>query len=210
MEANNFDKVAPYYDALVNLIFGKTLKRAQSTYLEQIEKGSSVLILGGGTGWILKEILTIQSDAQISYLEKSKKMLRLSKSKVNDVLLHKVEFIHADFEQWQTTGKYDYIVCNFFLDVFKEEKLTDIIIPKIQSALKQEGKLLVSDFEQNETATHRLLLRTMHWFFWVVAKLESNKLANIDAALTSQYFAKDMESSFRKGSVFSCVYSITS
>jgi ubiquinone/menaquinone biosynthesis C-methylase UbiE len=61
MKNKNFDFIAPYYDFLSKLIFGKRLRIAQTSLLSKIPRHQRILLVGGGTGWILPELLQICS-----------------------------------------------------------------------------------------------------------------------------------------------------
>ena len=54
MDLNQFDLVAPFYDALSRLVFGDQIVKSQTHFLHQVQKDDQVLILGGGTGQIFE------------------------------------------------------------------------------------------------------------------------------------------------------------
>jgi tRNA (cmo5U34)-methyltransferase len=52
--ARGFDRLAPFYDSLARLIIGKGIKQSQLHFLNHLRgQNQGVLVLGGGTGWIL-------------------------------------------------------------------------------------------------------------------------------------------------------------
>jgi ubiquinone/menaquinone biosynthesis C-methylase UbiE len=53
---NNYDRIARIYDKLSRMVFGKSIVRAQQSILPFITTPARMLIVGGGTGWILEEI----------------------------------------------------------------------------------------------------------------------------------------------------------
>ena len=68
--ASNYDNSAAFYDQLSQMVFGKALIRAQLYLLQQVPPNSTVLIVGGGTGWILEELSNIHySGLAITYVE---------------------------------------------------------------------------------------------------------------------------------------------
>jgi len=203
MNSNDFDKVAPFYDRLAGLIFGKSIKKAQTEYLHLIKPDSKILILGGGTGWILKEILTRQPEVEISYVEKSTQMIELAKTACPN---YNVEFVSLPFEEWQTEEKFDFIICNFFLDVFQSQKLKNQIIPKIKRLIAENGRLLVADFQVNPLIYQKILLRAMHIFFGLLSNLESQKLVDLNQLLISNGLKESSAYYFFKGMIFSRVY----
>ena len=53
----NYNKIAPVYDMLSRLVFGKAIVNAQRRLLPGLPRGEyRLLIVGGGTGWILDEL----------------------------------------------------------------------------------------------------------------------------------------------------------
>ena len=226
-EVNNFDRIAPIYDLLAKLVFGNALKRAQTEFLHLIQPNSKVLVLGGGTGWIIQEILNREKSVEIFYLEKSQKMIEIAQQKVREEDLSKIRFIWSDIESWNSNDvlvgentnkgkedresyqKYDAILCNFFLDVFEEEKLKRIVLPKIKGLLSDTGVLLASDF-QNTSGAHSFwqkpLLWVMHQFFGIFCGLESQKLSDIPDLLEEADFKPEDEKAYFGGVVFSRMY----
>ena len=91
---NNFDSVARIYDGLSNLIFGKAIRRAQTAYLSDIRPGANVLVLGGGTGWLLSELSKVNPTCKVWYIDASAKMIELSKEATRNAA-HETVFIHG-------------------------------------------------------------------------------------------------------------------
>jgi ubiquinone/menaquinone biosynthesis C-methylase UbiE len=64
-------------------------------YLDKIPAGSNVLILGGGTGWILSELKKINPTCRVYYIEASAKMLELAKARFVTPPSNDIFFIHG-------------------------------------------------------------------------------------------------------------------
>jgi tRNA (cmo5U34)-methyltransferase len=77
----SFNTIAPFYDFLVRLVFQQRLQEAQESLLVQIPEKGRVLILGGGTGWVLTRLLELKPEVSIVYVEVSEKMLALSQQR---------------------------------------------------------------------------------------------------------------------------------
>ena len=94
MPSSSFSLVAPFYDQLAYLVFGRAIKISTTkNYKIYTAPESQVLIIGGGTGWILKELLQQTSCKSIVYLEASDKMLHkaqqlISKKDIADIILN--------------------------------------------------------------------------------------------------------------------------
>lgn len=205
MNSNDFDRVAPFYDSLAGLVFGKAIKKAQTKYLHLIKPNHKILILGGGTGWIIDEILNRQPTVEITYIEKSTQMIELAKKVSPNPT---IKFFNCPFEEWRSEDKFDFVLSNFFLDVFQGPKLEDQIIPKIKSLIVKNGGLLVADFQGSQSIWQKLLLWTMHRFFALSSNLESKRLIDLNGLVVSNGFRETSVSYHFEEMIFSRVFEL--
>ena len=178
----NFDSVAWCYDFLAQLVFGSNIKRSQLVLLNHIKNNSKVLIIGGGTGWIIKELLAVKQVLQIDYVDSSLKMLDKARS-INSMHTNTlVKFIHGDENAVQQDAYYDVVLACYFFDLFPLDRLEDIVF-KLTNSLKRDGSMLVADFMLNAKSTivQRLLLKVMYLFFNVLCSVEAKSLAPLAA-----------------------------
>ena len=118
---NNYDKIANQYDFLSKVVFLKSQVQAQVNQLKYIPEKSSILIVGGGTGWILEELAKVHpSGLDIVYVEISQKMIALSKTR--DVGNNNVEFVHLGIEDFKTDLLFDAILTPFLFDNFVKNR----------------------------------------------------------------------------------------
>ena len=195
---NNFNFVAPFYDDLVQLVFGRTLYQASIHDLARIPANSKILVLGGGTG----KLLTYLRESHVAYVEKAGKMIDKARERKG---IGTVDFIRDDFLSWQTDQQFDVVICPFFLDVFTLKNLEQVLI-KIRSLTTQDGKLIVTDFQQTDRIRHRILLKLMHWFFRITVRLEGRELAPINDCALKAGFEQKSYKTFREAFIFSSVY----
>ncbi|WP_231459068.1 MULTISPECIES: class I SAM-dependent methyltransferase [unclassified Pedobacter] len=164
--AENYDKIAKYYDKLSRFIFAKAQVNAQINQLHYISKGSKLLIVGGGTGWILEEISKIHSSGlTIVYIELSKKMIILSKSRNRKQ--NRVEFIHQSIEDYDTRHSFDFILTPFLFDNFSRQQ-APLVFDKLHHFLKNNGKWFMVDFTLEYKSGQwwkSLMLKSMYLFF---------------------------------------------
>lgn len=197
MAVNDFDRITPFYDRLAKLVFGDKLIKAQVHFMNLVQPQHRVLIIGGGTGHLLEEISLCD---RIDYVEKSEAMLRrAAKRKAN----HSINFHHTDFLEFEPETEFDFVICPFFLDCFKEERLK-IVLEKIKSVLAPDGTLVVTDFQK--TNGNSLLLKLMHTFFKFTTHLESNTLSDIHTAVISSRFECINEIFLHRNQLFSRLY----
>lgn len=186
----NFDFVTPYYDALARLIFGRRLQRAQAVFLHRILPGASVLMVGGGTGWLLGPVLKrcqpkpgspgpSSRPGHLIYLESSAGMLdRASRRMVQKPLVGSVEFRLGDETALRPDEQFDVVLTPFVLDLFHEETLRTNLIRRLANVLRPGGLLLVTDFVQSPVWWHNALIRAMIRFFRLTAGIETRQLAD--------------------------------
>ncbi|WP_332369451.1 class I SAM-dependent methyltransferase [Spirosoma telluris] len=107
----NFDWIAPVYDTLAFIVFGHRLKQAQVVFLNRIPPTASVLIVGGGSGWLLEQILRKREPKQVVYLETSAQMLALASQRiVRKALVGSVDFRVGDETSLQPDERFDVIL----------------------------------------------------------------------------------------------------
>ncbi|MBE9460838.1 class I SAM-dependent methyltransferase [Dyadobacter subterraneus] len=184
----DFDGVARPYDFISRLVFGDALVRAQVSLLSQILPDSSILIVGGGTGWILEEITKIhESGLEIIYVESSPKMIELSKKR--SCKNNTVNFITARIEDYQTEKLFDIIITPFFFDLFKKDKIK-FLFSGLNEKLRKDGLWFYTDFIPSKYQTkiwQKLLLKTMYLFFGILSKVEAFELVNMDFYFAEKY-----------------------
>lgn len=177
---NNYDPIAGNYDLLSRLVFRQNLILSQTCLLKHIPAGSNVLIVGGGTGWILEESAKIHSSGlSITYVEISEKMILLAKKR--DSKQNKVYFINKAVEEFVTTEKYDIILTAFLFDNFEDEK-AKLIFNNLSTLLHDRGKWLFADFhiDKKSSQWQKLLLKLMLNFFRVICNIEARELIQMD------------------------------
>ncbi|GAB3497243.1 hypothetical protein GCM10027341_17320 [Spirosoma knui] len=175
----NFDWIAPVYDALAFVVFGRRLQRAQTVYLNDIPSGLSVLIVGGGSGWLLEQLLVRCKPERVVYLELSGQMVaRASRRMLRKALPGTVDFRVGDETALRPDERFDLILTPFLLDLFEESTLQTQLIPRLQESLAPSGRWVVTDFVQPPAWWQKVLLWSMIRFFRLTAGIETRKLAN--------------------------------
>jgi len=186
---SGFDFLAPLYDSLARLVFGKSIVDSQTYYLEKIPQGSRVLILGGGTGWLLEELQKRSPSCTVWYIEVSKKMIQRASQRD---LKSEVHFIHGTEESIPTHQKFDVVITNFYLDLFSEKTLTGVV-QRISSHMTTSSCWIVTDFIQGGKWWHKLMLNMMYLFFKFVCDIEANQLPEWIVQLRSQGWTQGTE-----------------
>ena len=200
----NFNNSAWFYDRLSRVVYGKALVNAQRFLLQYIPANANVLIVGGGTGWILEEITKIQpSGLAITYAEIAEKMMALSKRRhAGD---NQVVFINEAIENADLNLGFDIVITPFLLDNFTEAELQEIF-NSMHSLLNPGGLWLNSSFQLTGKWWQAVLLKSMFLFFRMVCGVEASKLPNIKRQFSWHDYRLLEKQTFFNEFVLSTVY----
>lgn len=216
MRLPSFDAVAPIYDHLARLVFGKSIARAQTHFLNAIPANANVLVVGGGTGWIIRELLQNRCLNHIDYVEASMRMIHLAQRKYDVIRKQpnmnaqtQVNFIHGTEENLPQKIIYDAIITFFVLDTQSDAPLQKMM-SILYGRLKKPGVWLFADFKisrkKHERWWHQLLVSAMFLFFRLTCRLQNNKLPDYDLAFTKLELMKEKEKFFYGNLIISEVY----
>lgn len=177
---NNYDKIAKHYDSLSRLVFGKSQVAAQVNQLNNIKENSAILIVGGGTGWILEEIAKLHpSGLKITYVEISAQMLALSKTR--NCGKNEVFFSHSSIEDFSLEDHFDIILTPFLFDNFSSERC-NTVFQKLSYRLNKGGLWFLVDFTIQAKSGKwwkKLFLKVMYKFFGLISNVEANNLVDM-------------------------------
>lgn len=205
MAENSFDRIAWAYDSLAHLVFFGAIKRAQLSLLHKIPKNANLLIIGGGSGWILTELDRLGISISVDYIEASGQMLK--KTQQHQPFNHiKVSFIHGTQESIPVNAFYDVVITNFFLDVFSPANLPGVMA-HLDRYLNPVGKWIMTDFVDNGKWWQRLLVKIMYVFFRATTDLEGAQLLNFDTYFHHLGYNKSEQKSFFGRMIISRIYS---
>jgi ubiquinone/menaquinone biosynthesis C-methylase UbiE len=170
------------------MIFGRNIEQAQVCMLGYVPKGSSILIVGGGTGWILDKLSErCPQGLRIDYVEVSAQMTALSRKR--DCRENIVNFIDMPIEEFISDTSYDVIITPFIFDNFVEEKIK-IAFAKLDESLNVNGKWLFADFLYDKAKSplwQKFLLKVMYFFFRISTGIETQELVNMDKYFSVSY-----------------------
>lgn len=223
MKTRNWTKIgfnlwSSVYDCIAWLSFAGALQAATSDWLERLPSGRNVVILGGGTGWYLPDLLRRRTDIRITYIDMSQGMLDKA-VKVVQSSCHsdRVKFCCCSVFDHQAmcchtgscdTGPCDTVLAFFFLDMFRPHTIECLI----EAWRAKEGgpEWLVLDFNYPTHLPtgfrHRLwqwlaaaLVSAMYLLFRTTCGIEASKLPNLDAAFLKSGYAKSLTKDYCHG-----------
>lgn len=195
---NNFNRVSSYYDPLSRLIFGNSLRHSQILYLDDIPENGNVLILGGGTGWLLAELLRKKPSVNVWYVDAASAMIGLAKKKVSGLPHERIRFIHGTQDAIPAEVRFDAAITYFLMDLFTTPTVFDII-SKVKNALVPEGLWLMTDFVKTEKRWHRMLLKSMYYFFRHTSGVEAKELPPWEPLMLASGLSIEKEEFFYNG-----------
>jgi ubiquinone/menaquinone biosynthesis C-methylase UbiE len=203
----NYDPVASFYDLANRLIFGRAPMRAQSWLVSFVPARSSILIAGGGTGWILELLGMHQREGlKIDYVESSGKMLHRAIQR--NGYENQINYIYQPIERFSKEKKYDVIITPFLLDNFSDEELSGMFV-HLQDLLKPEGYWLFADFHKSQSSPwwQKSLLRVMYIFFRSFCRISASALPDFKKYFLQHQFklcaSKFLYSNFILAAVYS-------
>jgi len=204
-----FDRVAWCYDALAGLVFGSALKRAQQAALAGLPAGAPrVLVLGGGTGWVLTEVLRRRPAATVLYLEASANMLARAQARLaRDCprAAAQVEFRHGTQAALGPAERFDAVVTFFVLDCIARPELAPALA-QLRAAQQPESPWLLADFRPARRGWRRALLAAMYAFFQLTTGLRARELPDLELALAGLGLRPTGRSTFFGGAIEAVVF----
>jgi len=165
-----------------------------------------VLILGGGTGWILSELFKVNPTCRVWYVEASIKMLEKAKTRKEVSPSSQVFFLHGTERNLQQIGdvRFDAVIANFYFDLFTSTSLR-AVLENIKRSINPGSKLLVSEFVEGPRS-QRLLLFVMYQFFRWTCSLEASRLPDWQHELTRHRLTERHTKAFCNGFIKSSLY----
>ncbi|WP_448701155.1 class I SAM-dependent methyltransferase [Mucilaginibacter sp. AW1-3] len=190
----NYDNSARFYDKLSRMVYGKALVTSQVYLLQFIPPGASVLIVGGGTGWILEEITKLHpSGLKITYIEISAKMTALARGR--NVAGNQVTFINQPVEEVNSNENFDVIITPFLFDNFSELTMQKVFT-HLHAQLKPKGLWLFTDFQLTGKLWQSVLLKSMYYFFSILCGIETTTMPDIESQFVKYGYKKTAVKTF--------------
>ena len=204
-----FDRVAWCYDTLTRLVFGPALKRAQRAALVGLPLGAPhVLILGGGTGWILMEVLRQRPQATVLYLEASPNMLTRARARLVrecPQATTQVEFRHGTQTALGTADCFGVLITFFVLDCIALPELAGALA-QLRGSQRLGAPWLLADFRAAQRGWRWVLLRLMYTFFRLTTGLRAKELPDLPAALARLGLHPTRRQRFYAGAVEAAIF----
>ena len=194
----NCDGIAPYYQVIEHLSFGRYLERTRFAFLGEARTSRRAIVCGGGDGRFLARLLRVNLHVEVDFVDLSPKMVELAERRVagmGETFRKRVRFRVRDVREFEPrTDGYDLIVTHFFLDCFSEPELA-AIVACLGSWAVPGARWIVSDFREAAGPVGRLwtraVIRGLYAAFRFTTGLLVTRLPNYAAALGREgYFQR--------------------
>ena len=187
-----FDFLSPMYNKISQAFFGKSLINSQKYFIPNLKKAKSVLILGGGTGEILADLMKFQISEYYYYLDISQGMIDRSEKLISEKFIENINQVRFDCGSYQNISvhpPFDLVITPYFLDCFKEKEVENVI-NLLHSKLADGGEWLFVDFNVSNKSfiskiSSYLIIKFLYLFFNVLCRINVYQLPNF-----SKYFSE--------------------
>jgi|GEM_PF-457232 len=203
---DKYNLIAPIYGPLASLILGKRFHRSKWAFLEIIQPGDTVWLIGGGTGVTLPDILKrCGKKGKVIYMEASVKMLEKAKARIHSNLKIQVKFICAADFKLSKKDKIDVIVTQFLLDVLTDHSI-NTLFEKVSQNVSHSTRWLFLDFYPVKNKIW--LIRLMITGFSILAKHPRKELPDYDYFFQTWGWQEIKTTHFEKGFYRAKVYKL--
>ena len=195
--------MAPFYDDIAGLVYGQPLFLAQLYSLQHVQNQTKLLIVGGGTGWILPYLFKQAPQTEIWFVDISSHMIEIANKKVQPGQM--VHLIHGTERDIPKNVLFDTVLLHFYVDGFTQNDLP-VRLDSIHTTLKPNANWLIADFADSGKKHHRFLLWLTHRFFRFTVKHPNTRLQNWQKVLNHEGYEPVEECYFGDGLIKTMVY----
>lgn len=198
------------YGFLSKIYSGKPIQRCREAMIEHMKPGDKVVFAGVGYGE--DAIKAAEKGADVTIVELSETML----SKFRQTLAASgakvsIRQIHADILAFSEFEKFDYVVSNFFLNIF-DRAMMQKVLQHLAKLGKPGANIVIGDFIYPSGNVLSKAFQVSYWYlanalFWILA---SNPLHNIYdyPSLMSNIGLKVQEKRIYKLLFINCFWSV--
>ena len=168
--------IGPLYDFLSMIYSFNQIDKCKLAMHDQIKPDSKILFAGVGHG--IDAIAAAELGAEVTVVDLSETMLK----KLNKGIAKKKEFkhpirqLHQNILHVDEFSTYDMVFANFFLNLFSEERLKQVLSHLIKH-VKKGGFVVIGDWTPPQGNIIAKFFQILYWrfcdvLFWVIANNE--------------------------------------
>lgn len=209
--SKGFDLLSGFYDLMLWSTSGNAILKSQTALLSCLPEIKTVLILGGGTGSFLVELLNRKNIESVTYADISAGMIKKTQNKIQKRIpeqLSKVKFICGEIDSIHHEENFDLVITNYFLDQFETEEL-GLLLDKIAGHLIHSGYWYVADFSfsQKPSFIKKIIHQILYLFFRTICNITAKNVPDLKTEMKEIKLKLKAERYFLKGLLWCGVYS---
>jgi demethylmenaquinone methyltransferase/2-methoxy-6-polyprenyl-1,4-benzoquinol methylase len=147
------------YDAMSQLYSGGQIRVCKLAFLDQIRPGQRVLFAGAGTGE--DAIAAAERGATVVAIDSSAEMVERLRERAGPGTA--IEIVRADVLEVDRPGQFDWVISNFFLNIFQPEALRRVI-GHLAAFMTHDGALVIGDFAPPVAGRVQRALQALHYY----------------------------------------------
>ncbi len=165
----SYNSVAWFYERAAAMYSGGRISAAKRSQIMYLKPGDRVLYVGVGTGD--DALLAARSGVELTCIDLAPKMLAQTSAKLKQFDLS-AELICGDVRLHDRQGHYDVVIANFFLNIFEEPAMIDVLA-HLTRLVRPGGKMLIADVAPAQGSLLAQLVHRIHYqlgmtFFWLL------------------------------------------
>lgn len=199
------------YEATGSLYSLGRIPQCKVTMLKHLQPNQRVLIAGVGHG--TEAIKACGMGADVTAVDLSATMLKHMRKKIDKSGLEKpIHLIEDDILNVKDEEGFDMVIANFFLNVFSEEKMVEIL-RHLTSQVKPGGYMVIGDFTLPKTGGWFFkMFQNVYWYiaatlYWITADNAVHPVYDYPGLLESMGFKID-EITYFKVFGMKCYWSV--
>lgn len=188
--ARGFDRLSRCYGPLTRLFPGDGIAASQRAFLRDVCGCSRALVIGGGSGRFVNDLLAAGFVGHVLNIDLSRGMLERTRRRLGrraPQALSRVECRLGDVSSLRPSERFDLICTHCFLDLFEESRLRRVI-DRLDESLAPDGLWWCSDFTPPaggpvRRGAQRLTLSALYTFFRMTCSIDARRLPPIEDEL---------------------------
>jgi ubiquinone/menaquinone biosynthesis C-methylase UbiE len=188
------DLIAPWYESVEHLCFGRALERRRNAFLGDLADASRAISCGEGDGRFMTALLDCNPRVEVTAVDASRKMTDIGNrrfQRMNPEFGLRANYVCADIGTFDPPQLYDLIAAHFFLDCFSTDGAARVI-QRLASWATPRARWIVSEFAQPASPAGQIwsgaIIRSLYAAFRLTTGLRITRLPDYRPALASQGF----------------------
>lgn len=158
-----YKMISKVYDLLDVIYFSNYEKSPRKVVLESIDEQDKILDLCTGTATSAINIAKAKTNIKIVGVDLSKDMLKVAKDKVKRARIRNIKLYQMDATQLKfKSNSFDKVLLSLILHELDEE-LADKIIMEAKRVLKDNGEIIITEWEPSQQLSKKILFAPLHY-----------------------------------------------